>query len=137
MTFSLLFSIFFATVLAIATVSTLIDLYFTKPSKHFPSVSTSIFNKQKSNSRLLDELLVSFSLWKNAKALFNLDRNPSDVSTIHGIRFINAALLLISHKSMANFYNPYTNRTQMIEVSVSLFSSFRIQCRLFHFYTKK
>lgn len=64
----------------------------------------------------VDELLVSFSLWKNSKALFSLDRSPSDVSTIHGIRFINAALLLISHKSMAVFYNPYINRTKMIEV---------------------
>lgn len=68
----------------------------------------------------VDELLVSFSIWKNSKALFSLDRSPSDVSTIHGIRFINAALLLISHKSMAVFYNPYMNRTKMIEVNYNL-----------------
>lgn len=62
-------------------------------------------------------MLVSFSLWKNSKALFSLERSPGDVTTIHGIRFINAALLLISHKSMALFYNPHMNRTRMIEVN--------------------
>ncbi|XP_031625380.1 nose resistant to fluoxetine protein 6-like [Contarinia nasturtii] len=85
--------IFFASILAIAAASTIIDLLHSNPN----------------------ELLVSFSLWKNSKALFSLDRSPSDVSTIHGIRFINAGLLLISHKSMAVFYNPHTNQTQMIE----------------------
>lgn len=64
----------------------------------------------------LDELLISFSLCKNTKALFNITPNPNDISIIHGIRFINAALLLISHKSMALFFNPHMNRTKMIEV---------------------
>lgn len=64
----------------------------------------------------LDELLVSFSLMKNSKALFSLQRDPADISTIHGIRFLNAALLLLSHKSMALFYNPHVNRTRMVEV---------------------
>lgn len=60
---------------------------------------------------------MSFSLWKNSKALFSLERSSGDISTIHGIRFINAALLLLSHKSMAIFFNPHMNRTRMIEVN--------------------
>lgn len=35
---------------------------------------------------------------------------------MHGIRFLNAYLLIISHKSMALFFNPYINRTAMSEV---------------------
>lgn len=45
-----------------------------------------------------------------------MDRDPSDIQSIHGIRFLNALLLLIAHKSMALFFDPYMNRTQMTEV---------------------
>lgn len=115
-------SSFFTIILAIATISTLIELYCSNPSKNVSSFThTSIIISFLMSFCFKwipsDELLVSFSLWKNTKALFSLERNPSDLSTIHGIRFINAALLLISHKSMALFYNPYMNRTRMIEVS--------------------
>lgn len=66
---------------------------------------------------VLDELLVAFSIWKNGKSLISLERPANDIGTIHGIRLINAILLLVSHKSMAVFFNPHVNRTGMIEVS--------------------
>lgn len=81
-------------------------------------------------------MLVAFSLWKNSKALLSLERSPNDITTIHGIRFINAGLLLISHKSMALFYNPYMNKTKMVEVnSISLNCRwlFKIFCFELHF----
>lgn len=58
----------------------------------------------------------AFSLSKNIKSLMSMRRDPGDISTIHGIRFLNAFLLLLSHKSMAVFYMPFANRTEMIEV---------------------
>lgn len=65
---------------------------------------------------VLDEPLTAFSLLKNAKSLLSMKRETGDISTLHGIRFVNAFLLLMSHKSMAMFFNPYANRTEMIEV---------------------
>lgn len=67
--------------------------------------------------RFADDVLVAFSLWKNTKALISLKRDPSDIGPIHGIRLINAILLVLSHKTMAVFFNPHVNRTAMIEVS--------------------
>lgn len=62
------------------------------------------------------ELLLAFSVLKNSKALFSLESSRDDIESIHGIRAVNAFMLLVSHKSMAMFYNPYTNRTAMTEV---------------------
>lgn len=67
------------------------------------------------NTQILDPWLVAFSIRKNLKATFNLKRAPNDIESIHGIRFLNAFLLLVSHKSMAIFFNPYINRTHLSE----------------------
>lgn len=48
-------------------------------------------------------------------ALCSLKRDPNDIQAVHGIRFLNAFLLVVSHKSMALFFDPYVNRTQMTE----------------------
>lgn len=58
---------------------------------------------------------MAFSIRKNLRATFNLKRAPTDIESIHGIRFFNAFLLLVSHKSMAIFFDPYINRTQLSE----------------------
>ncbi|XP_055388422.1 uncharacterized protein LOC129616972 isoform X3 [Condylostylus longicornis] len=62
-----------------------------------------------------DEFLTAFSLKKNI--LWLLDTTPSsdDISTVHGIRFVNAIMLLVSHKSMAALFNPFMNRTYLAE----------------------
>lgn len=58
---------------------------------------------------------MAFSLRKNVRSLCSLKRDPSDIQAVHGIRFVNAFLLVVSHKSMALFFDPYVNRTQMTE----------------------
>ncbi|XP_026686865.1 O-acyltransferase like protein-like [Diaphorina citri] len=63
--------------------------------------------------RLVTQCLMGFSLIKNTKKLISLDRSPDDIECVHGIRTLNAFMLLLSHKSMALFFNPYINRTQM------------------------
>lgn len=65
-----------------------------------------------------DDWFNAFSLKKNFKTLFNVTKSQSDIPTLHGIRFLNAILLLFAHKSMALFFNPYVNRTEMSEVSL-------------------
>lgn len=62
------------------------------------------------------ELLLSFSLKRNFKKLISLERRQNDIATLHGVRAINALMLLLAHKSMALFFNPYANRTEMSEV---------------------
>lgn len=69
---------------------------------------------------LIAQCLMGFSLVKNTKKLVSFDRAPDDIECIHGIRTLNAIMLLISHKSMALFFNPYINRTQMASVSIYL-----------------
>lgn len=62
------------------------------------------------------ELLLSFSLKRNFKKLVSLERGQNDIATLHGVRAINAIMLVLAHKSMALFFNPYSNRTEMSEV---------------------
>jgi peptidoglycan/LPS O-acetylase OafA/YrhL len=62
-----------------------------------------------------NKLLTSFSLIRNTKNLLSQDRDAGDIKTAHAIRFFNALMLLLSHKCMALFFNPYSNRTEMTE----------------------
>ncbi|XP_014232927.1 O-acyltransferase like protein-like [Trichogramma pretiosum] len=59
--------------------------------------------------------LSAFSLKRNALKLFSLERPQGDIATLHGIRALNAFMLILAHKSLALFFNPYTNRTDMTE----------------------
>lgn len=62
------------------------------------------------------EVLLAFSLLSNSRRLLSLTQSPDDIHSVHGIRALNAFMLLMSHKSMMLFYNPYINRTAMVEV---------------------
>ena len=68
-----------------------------------------------SEPSLAKDLLLSFSLPKNWKALVSTKRSPDDIESVHGIRFLNAIMLVLCHKSMSVFYNAYSNRTEMSE----------------------
>jgi peptidoglycan/LPS O-acetylase OafA/YrhL len=59
--------------------------------------------------------VTSFSLIRNVSSLLNFERDGGDIKTAHALRFFNAVMLLISHKCMAAFFNPYMNRTSMTE----------------------
>jgi hypothetical protein len=59
--------------------------------------------------------LTSFSLINNWKQLISLQSSPGEIKIAHGIRFFNLAILLIAHKAMAMLYNPFINRTEIIE----------------------
>lgn len=59
---------------------------------------------------------MSFSLKRTFKSLFSLKRPEGDIKAVHGIRCLNAIMLLVSHKSIAIFFYPYLNRTEMAEV---------------------
>nr|XP_049463329.1 nose resistant to fluoxetine protein 6 isoform X3 [Anopheles coluzzii]XP_049463331.1 nose resistant to fluoxetine protein 6 isoform X4 [Anopheles coluzzii]XP_049463336.1 nose resistant to fluoxetine protein 6 isoform X6 [Anopheles coluzzii]XP_049463339.1 nose resistant to fluoxetine protein 6 isoform X7 [Anopheles coluzzii] len=62
------------------------------------------------------EWFTVFSLIKNTRSILSFKEERNDIACLHGIRFLNAMLLLIAHKSMALFFNPYINRTEMSEV---------------------
>ncbi|CAG9824968.1 unnamed protein product [Phaedon cochleariae] len=59
--------------------------------------------------------IMAFSVKENFISCFSFKRSPDDIQAVHGIRCLNALLLLASHKSMATFFMPYANRTQFIE----------------------
>lgn len=62
-----------------------------------------------------NQWLTAFSLHKNGKSLFSTRASSDDIEAVHGIRFLNAIMLLLSHKSMAVFFNAFNNRTEMAE----------------------
>lgn len=64
----------------------------------------------------VSKIMYSFSLIRNVKQLLSVNESPDDIKSVHGIRALNAFMLLASHKSMAMFFNPYSNRTAMTEV---------------------
>ncbi|XP_061386381.1 nose resistant to fluoxetine protein 6-like, partial [Musca vetustissima] len=66
-------------------------------------------------SKKPNDWLVAFSLDKNLRWLFNTSSSSDDIEAVHGLRLLNAIMLLFSHKSMAIFFNPYDNRTEMAE----------------------
>ncbi|XP_057327425.1 nose resistant to fluoxetine protein 6 isoform X1 [Microplitis mediator] len=63
----------------------------------------------------VNEILLSFSLKRNFRKLISLKRSQDDIATVHGVRAINALMLIVAHKSMAVFFYPYANRTTMAE----------------------
>ncbi|XP_055682910.1 nose resistant to fluoxetine protein 6-like [Lutzomyia longipalpis] len=69
----------------------------------------------KSTSENKNEWFLTFSLRKNTQSLFSFTRDSNDIASVHGIRFFNAVMLIIAHKSMALFFGPYSNRTEMSE----------------------
>jgi hypothetical protein len=61
-------------------------------------------------------LVKAFSLKRNVQKLLNTESVSNDVACLHGIRALNAMALIIFHKSVALYFNPYINRTHMAQV---------------------
>ncbi|XP_054728013.1 nose resistant to fluoxetine protein 6 [Anastrepha obliqua] len=79
------------------------------------AVLSTIYERCLKGDEKPNEWFTAFSLDKNLRWLFSTHSSPNDIEAVHGIRFLNAAMLLFSHKSMAMFFNPYNNRTEMSE----------------------
>jgi len=62
-------------------------------------------------------VFLAFSLRRTYGELMNIKSAADDISSLHGLRFLNAVGLLICHKSMALFFYPYINRTEMTMVN--------------------
>lgn len=65
----------------------------------------------------VDKWIMAFSIKENFMSSISMERPSTDIETVHGIRCVNAILLLVSHKSMAVFFQPAPNRTAYVEVS--------------------
>jgi hypothetical protein len=61
-------------------------------------------------------LIRAFSLKRNLRTLLDTESTQNDIHCLNGIRSLNALTLIIFHKSVALFFNPYVNRTYMAEV---------------------
>lgn len=60
----------------------------------------------------VDDWLTSFSVKKNWFELTSTKRSSDDLKAVHGIRFLNAMLIFICHKSVESL-TPKVNRTEM------------------------
>ncbi|XP_017782884.1 PREDICTED: nose resistant to fluoxetine protein 6-like [Nicrophorus vespilloides] len=63
-----------------------------------------------------NDWIMAFSLRRNLQSMLSIEKQANDLEAVHGIRFINALMLIFSHKSMALLFLPYTNRTAMSEI---------------------
>lgn len=107
---------FFVLILSVAVLSTIYDRSTKnqqKQSKFDANIPPHLLLI--SGFRSADEWCTAFSLDKNLRWLFSTNSSPGDIEAVHGIRFLNAVMLIFSHKSMAMFFNPYNNRTTMAE----------------------
>lgn len=50
---------------------------------------------------------------KNGRDIFSVRPSNGDIPTLHGIRFLNTILLIISHKCMEIDFNPISNKREM------------------------
>ncbi|KAH8396450.1 hypothetical protein KR222_010433, partial [Zaprionus bogoriensis] len=76
---------------------------------------STIYDRCTKTQQKQNDWYTAFSLDKNLRWLFSTNSSPGDIEAVHGIRFLNAIMLIFSHKSMAMFFNPYNNRTAMSE----------------------
>ncbi|XP_064212162.1 regulator of hypoxia-inducible factor 1 isoform X2 [Tribolium castaneum] len=95
--------LFFICVVLLVVSSTLVDYY--RDGKGVAHTN-GIFMK----------ILQCFSLRENVSKFFEVKENDrSEIAGLHGIRFLNALALLMSHKSVSLFFNPYMNRTAAVD----------------------
>lgn len=59
-----------------------------------------------------DPWLTTFSVTRNWRELVSSRHSDDDIKTVHGIRFLNAILIFLCHKSVESLI-PKVNRTQM------------------------
>ncbi|XP_064556313.1 nose resistant to fluoxetine protein 6 isoform X3 [Drosophila montana] len=79
------------------------------------AVLSTVYDRSTKTQPKQNDWCTAFSLDKNLRWLFSTRSSPGDIEAVHGIRFLNAMMLIFSHKSMAMFFNPYNNRTAMSE----------------------
>lgn len=79
------------------------------------AVLSTVYDRCTKTQQKQNDWCTAFSLDKNLRWLFSTSSSPGDIEAVHGIRFLNAIMLIFSHKSMAMFFNPYNNRTAMSE----------------------
>ncbi|XP_066254847.1 nose resistant to fluoxetine protein 6-like [Euwallacea similis] len=65
-----------------------------------------------------NQWITGFSLVRNLRFIVTPSKPPpsGDILAVHGIRMVNALLLVLAHKSMAVLFLPYVNRTEAVEV---------------------
>ncbi|CRK86898.1 CLUMA_CG000720, isoform A [Clunio marinus] len=77
-----------------------------------------------------DEWMTIFSVTHNWRELTTTNRSSEDINTIHGIRFLNAIMIFLCHKSVDGLM-PRVNRTQMAINSAKSSSVLIRMCALY------
>ncbi|XP_018574626.1 nose resistant to fluoxetine protein 6-like, partial [Anoplophora glabripennis] len=72
-------------------------------------------NKLENTVNIWLQLLMCFAIQRNYKIIATIRKNENEIQALHGVRALSALALIISHKVMALFYNPFMNRSVMSE----------------------
>lgn len=70
-----------------------------------------------------DQWLTSFSIIKNARETFSVNTNGNEIASLHGVRFINMMLIVLVHKSMSLYFNPFTNKKYLNDMGTGVTAS--------------
>lgn len=77
-----------------------------------------------------DAWLTTFSVKRNWRELTSTRRNEDDIKAVHGVRFLNAVLIFLCHKSVDSLL-PSKNRTEMALQSAGIGSIVIRMCALY------
>lgn len=95
----------------IILVVTIASTYHDNHAKDKSNIESCFNTKHSSRVILTDQWLQAYSITKNYNSLISTHRTGEDVKVIHGIKFVNAILIFLSHKTVENLV-PAVNRTK-------------------------
>ncbi|KAJ8919200.1 hypothetical protein NQ315_012188, partial [Exocentrus adspersus] len=85
------------------------------------STLLSSWNLNEINNSVWIQILMCFAIQRNFKQLTAVKESKGEIQALHGVRALSALGLIISHKVMALYFNPFMNRSVMSEVSKCTF----------------
>lgn len=64
----------------------------------------------------------AFSVVDNVKSIISVERSSGAIPCLDGIRVFNTIMIFLAHKGTVLNYNPFSNKRQMNEIGIKLFT---------------
>lgn len=112
------FSFLLASYLLFVIFSTFYD-FFARSNGKSGYQNSLLYLESISKLVILDKWIAAFSISKNVKEVFDVTISGSEVSVLHGVRFINVVCVFLVHKSMVLNFNPYFGKIYLLNLARS------------------
>lgn len=123
-----LFSGIFVLICILSLTSSLYDEKWAEPKSILGEMM--LWNVVLTNCVFADAWLTVFSVKRNWRELTSTKRSEDDIRAVHGVRFLNAILIFLCHKSVESLL-PSKNRTEMALQSAGVGSIVIRMCALY------